>query len=139
MAKLPAYKRILKEDIKDAPDWIDRIINPINTFFESVYNGFNHNLDFANNLAANVKAISFTTASDYVASDTFTTIKFQHTLKTKIQGIILLQIQNVSTSTYIPIKKAVYVDWLDINGEININFISGLSDSTKYSARLLLI
>ncbi len=35
--RLPSQKKILREDLKDAPAWVNGLIGPLNAFMESVY------------------------------------------------------------------------------------------------------
>ncbi len=65
MAKLPEQRRILKEDLQDAPSWIDKLISPINSFFEDLYFALNKNITFRENIAAQIREIDFETSSDY--------------------------------------------------------------------------
>jgi len=65
MAQLPNQKRILKEDLREAPSWIDKLLYPLNSFMESVYFALNRNLNFQENIASQIYEIEFTTASDY--------------------------------------------------------------------------
>ena len=46
MASLPPIRRISKEDLQEAPDWVEKLIYPINLFFDSVYRALNGRLTF---------------------------------------------------------------------------------------------
>lgn len=137
MAKLPSIKRVLREDVKEAPNWIERILLPMNTFFESVYQALNKNITFTENIACQVKDIKFTTSSTYSSGD-FEPLKFVSTLRVKASGLILLQIFE-DAGSYVPMTQGVHLDWVEINGTININHISGLDNSKTYYLKVLLI
>jgi hypothetical protein len=138
MAVLPNQKRISREDLKEAPSWIEKMLYPVNSFFESVYSALNKDLTFADNIVSQIKEIQFTTASDYVLNDTFEVLNFTHTLKNKPIGCIVLQIYQ-RTDDYQTITTPVTIDWIEINGVISINFVTGLDDSKKYTLRVLVI
>jgi len=142
MAKLPNQKRVLREDLKDAPSWIDRLITPLNSFMESVYYALNKNITFNENIASQIKEIEFTTLSTYSTAspkiDGFQVIQFPHSLKNKPFGVTIQQITEKS-GTYNPITSPVCIDWYDNNGVININYITGLEDSKTYIIRLLVL
>ena len=57
--KLPIQKRILREDLKDAPDWVVNIIGPLNNFMETIYQALNKNID-ETNLLSMVKEMDYT-------------------------------------------------------------------------------
>lgn len=64
-------------------------------------------------------------------------IQFVNELRTKAEGLQVLQITDVSTGEIIEL--GVTVNWKDINGKIVINHITGLKPSTKYKIRLVII
>jgi hypothetical protein len=59
MASLPPIKRISKEDIPEAPSWVEKIIYPVNLFFDSVYRALNGSLTMPENIVGQIKEISF--------------------------------------------------------------------------------
>lgn len=65
MAKLPVFKRIQREDFPDAPAWVDRLLYPLNKFFEGVYAALNQNLTFTENLATGLVSLEFETPATY--------------------------------------------------------------------------
>lgn len=65
MAKLPKITRIRREDLPDAPGWIEKLLYPLNLFMEGVYQALNQNLTYAENLASKVVAFEFTTPAAY--------------------------------------------------------------------------
>lgn len=143
MAKLPPIKRILRENIKEAPAWIDRIIVPLNLFLESTYFALNKNITFRENINSEIREIEFTTKSDYTTAspkeDGFDYLSFAHSLKSKPEGLTILQITEKSSSSYQIITSPVSLDWTEINGQIRINYITGLKDSTTYNLKVLAI
>tara|TARA_Y100001963_G_C6501302_1_gene317981 strand:- start:111 stop:539 length:429 start_codon:yes stop_codon:yes gene_type:complete len=139
MAFLPPVKRISREDLPEAPDWTEKLIYPINLFFESVYRALNGSLTVPDNIAGQIKEISFQVRSDYNGTDTskWDTLSFQSSLKTKAKGLLVFQLLRVEdSSSFTPIASGVFVDWEDENRTIKINYMTGLTASKKYSLRL---
>jgi len=129
--KIPSLKKILREDIPDAPDWITSVTSPINTFMEYMYQAMNKNISDADNIACTVREILYTTPSTYPTMDT---IEFQSGLKVKATGVTLLQIYQ--RNNYTPPTSAVYIPWVEDNGVIIIYPITGLLASTTYVLRV---
>jgi hypothetical protein len=136
VGRLPEIRRILREDIKEAPSWIEKLLTPLNSFMSVVYENLNKNITFRENIACQIKEMEFETLATYSSLD-WTLVQFKG-LSYKATGVLLMQLYE-KADTYIPIKKAVSIDWLDLNGSININYISGLENSKKYFARFLVI
>jgi hypothetical protein len=132
MGKLPSIKKILREDVKDAPAWINAVIEPLNQFMENVYSALNKNITFSENIASFVKELTYKTTSAY---PTVETVEFPNILRTKASGILVLQA--VEKSTYTPAAGPVYVPWVEDNGTILISSITGLQADTTYVIRLL--
>lgn len=131
--KLPVIKKILREDVKEAPKWISGIIDPINSFMESVYQALNHNITYSENFAGFIKEITYTTTSAYPMMDN---IEFVNELKTKATGVQILQA--VERTNYLPAPGPVYVPWVEDNGTIVLSYITGLEAGKTYVIRLLI-
>ncbi len=130
--RLPSQKKILREDLKDAPDWVSGIINPVNNFMESVYQALNKNITFSENIASFVKEISYKTPSTY---PTVANVEFASQLRTKAIGVEVLQA--FDKDNYTPAAGPVYVPWVEENGVIVIGSITGLQANKTYLIRLL--
>lgn len=137
MGKLPTIKKVLNEDIKSLPNEIKQgiqpIINTINNFMEVVYQNFNKNVTFEQNVACFVKEIVYKTPSTY---PTMENVEFGSELKSKASGLML--VQALVRGTYVPVTTAVYVPWVENNGVIVIYPIVGLQADTTYTIRLLI-
>ena len=130
--KLPTQKKILKEDLKDAPSYVDGIINPVNSFMESAYAALNKNLTLTENIASFVKVLEYRTPSTYPTMDN---VEFLNQLKSKPTGVMVMQAYN--KDTYIPAAGPVYVPWVENAGSIIIHPITGLVASKIYVIRLV--
>lgn len=138
MAVLPSTRSILREDLRDAPDWIERLLTPMNTINSSFYNALNGTLTYVENIRAQIKEITFQTPSTYVSASDFNSITFPLTLKSRPVEVRVMQIIE-KQDTYTPIKKAVWANWTLGNGEVIVDYISGLKDSTNYFVRIIVI
>lgn len=130
--KLPTIKKILREDVKDAPGWIAGIIDPMNTFMEGVYTALNKNITLGDNIASFIKEITYKTPSGYPSD--VPNVSFVNTLRTKAVGVLIMQV--VDKSTYLP-RATSNVAWVeDVNG-IVIYPILGLEASKTYTIRFV--
>lgn len=134
--KLPTQKRIMREDLKGAPEYINGIIDPVNTFMEKSYQAFNKNITFQDNIASFVKEITYKTDSTYPAAQAI--ITFKNELKVRPIGVQIMQAYD--KATYVPAPGPVYIPWvLDNAGDIAIYTITGLEADKTYVIRLLVI
>ncbi len=132
--KLPATKKVLREDVKDAPSWISGVIEPLNSFMENVYQALNKNITFTENINSFVKEITYTTTAGYPLADE---ISFTNELKTRATGVMIMQAYE--RTTYTPAPGPVYVPWVENNGKLLISAITGLQASKSYTIRMLVI
>lgn len=126
--KLPIQKKILREDLGDAPDWVQQIIGPVNNFMETIYQMANKNID-ETNLQSMIKEVTVVVPSTYPVMNT---IKFQSTLKVRATGCVILQC--LDKSTYKPVV-TMNPAWIDNSGTIEISGILGLTASKTYIIR----
>lgn len=142
MGRLPEIKRILREDLKEAPSWIEKLLTPLNSFFSVVYEALNKNITFKENIACNIKEMEFKTRADYTLAspviDGWQGLEFKSGLSYRATGLLIMQIYE-KTDNYIPITNGINIDWIDMDGQIIVNYISGLSNSKNYFVRFLII
>ena len=131
MAQLPPIKRLTKEDMKDAPSWIERLLVPLNQFLDSVYRALNGQISFVDNITAQRYSIQLTAG----AAATNNTFKFQPTLNKKPEFLIW---RIYEKDTNYAVGLAVYVEWF-YDGDINISAISGLTENHYYIVNLLIL
>lgn len=136
MAKLPSTKRILKEDIPDAPGWTTRIIGPLNQLIESVYSALNKNITFRDNIDSQIKELDFQTPSDY-STKGFNKLQFQRLTRVRAEGVLVLQIFEKESNELV--LEPVSIAWSEANNEIRVVYITGLKPDTKYRVSLLVI
>jgi len=139
MAKIPAVKSIRIEDISpEAPQWINNLLSPLNSFMENIYSALIKNITFQDNIACMIKDLEFRTLSNYSSSQGFDIININNTLKATAQGLFIMQLYN-SSDPYARITNAITPFWIDDNGIIRIEYITGLADSTNYKGKVLII
>lgn len=131
--KLPSQKRILREDLKDAPDWVNGIINPVNSFMESTYQALNKNITLQENVASFIKEITYRTPSTYPVMEI---VEFTNSLKTRAIGVQIMQVYD--KATHIPAPGPVYIPWIEEAGAIKIYPITGLEADKTYFIRLVI-
>lgn len=140
MARLPPVRRITKEDLRNAPDWVDYLLTPLNTFFESVYSALDNNLTLSDNVAGAVSTISFTTKSTYGTTtpltDGFEMQTLTNPLRYKTKAVTVGQI--IEKEKFSIITNPVSLHWDYLNGQIRIKYITGLEASKKYEVNLLI-
>lgn len=132
--KLPSIKRVLREDLKDAPKWVDGIIEPLNSFMQAVYQTLNHNVTLTENVASFVKELNYNTPSTYPIG--LEQMRFKNQLKVKPIGVLALQIYD--KANYTPAVGPVYVPWVEDDGDIIISAVTGLAASKSYLLRLVI-
>lgn len=141
MAKLPSINTLRVEDLPDAPDWVTPMLTQLNSFMGSVYRALDKDITVNDNIAASLKQISFKTRSDYSTSvtktDGFNVQKIYNPLRTKPVGVIMTSIVNLTN--YAVITDPVSIHWDYLDGYINIKYVAGLADSTKYEINLLIL
>lgn len=132
--RLPTQKKILREDLKDAPSWVSGVIDPINSFMENVYNSLNKNITLQDNIASFVKEITYKTDSSYPSAQEIVT--FQNSLRTSPIGIMVMQVYD--KANYTPAPGPVYIPWINDNGTITISTITGLEADKSYLVRMVI-
>jgi len=130
--KLPSIRKILREDVKGAPDWVGGIIDPVNSFMEAVYQALNKNITRGENLSGFVKEIVYRTPSTYPSGVEL--VEFINQLRGRAIGVEVLQA--FDRSTYVAAPGPVYVPWVENNGSIVVSTITGLEPSKTYIIRL---
>ena len=133
--KLPTIKKILREDLKDAPSWVNGLVDPLNTFMETTYQALNKNITLNDNIASFTTELTYRTVSTYPTDQP--TQSFMNILKTRPFGVQLLQI--LDKSTYLPPTGAVgALPWILNGNQIVIHPITGLAADKTYIVRLVI-
>lgn len=116
------------ESYKDQASWIGKLFSPLNSFIGQIATIFQNNISVQDNLYQEVKEIRFLNENSYFP------IKFK-TKFNKYPQIAMVGAcvdengQNTLTA----------MNWSFENGTFSINSLSGLSPSTTYAIKLLII
>jgi len=134
MAKLPAVKRISRDDVREAPEWIERLLYPLNLFMETIYYALNKNVTFEENILAqrhsfSIKAGATAAANQYVFAVTMA----------RSPKMLLLGKCEEQAAVFTPIGGPVWIDWTYQDNTVRIESISGLTSTKTYTLELLLI
>lgn len=135
--RLPSFKRLSREDMKEAPDWIQNLIFPLNSFMDTIYAVTSGQLTFGDNMMGQFRNLNFKTLATYT-THSWTPIVFPNPLNKKVEGIMVVQASKVADN-YQPIYNPVSVDWIQLNSNIQINYIAGLDNSSSYNVRILIL
>lgn len=131
MATLPDVKRISREDIPGAPDWIDRLLEPLNRFLDTVYGGLNRGLTFRENFLSQTQSFQIVAG----ASAASCTASFILTMKAKPFLIFLV----ATPSGTLGDTASPAFTWNYDGTNINITSISGLTNGVTYNLTAVLI
>lgn len=134
--RLPNVQKILRQDVSEAPDWIVKVIDPFNQFFQDLYIGLSKDITFSENIASRIASVTFETSSSYPSE--FTPIILPHLLRTVPEGVMIMRIFEVA-SNYTPITNAVSLDWEPASQNIRINHVAGLEAQKRYTIKVLII
>lgn len=137
MAKPPDFRRVLRDDIPDAPNWVDPIIGAYNIFMEQSYSLFNKNLSIGDNVTGKIVSITFTTPSDYLTGG-FNNLRFSWEFSKVVDTITIGKIEKYSGGTIL--SPVTVTSWSQPNSStVTVSYIAGLAASTKYTVKLLVM
>ena len=72
MSIIKGVKNIRREDLSaDAPEWIDALLTPLNTFMDTTITALRNGLNHRDNMRATLKKFAFTTAVELEVSHSF--------------------------------------------------------------------
>lgn len=129
MTALPPIKRISREDLKDAPEWTNRLLYPLNLFLDSIYGALNKGLTFSENIVSQSQDFSLIAG----ASASNNTAKITVTMKSKPKFVFLVgsisQGDNISPS----------FTWNFDGVYLNITSISSLTNGSTYDFTTLIL
>lgn len=128
--QLPTIKRITREDLLDAPEWVDRLLYPLNLFLNTLYSGLNHGLTFKENIQSQTQSFQLIAG----AAATNNTVKFLVTLGKKPTFLLCPNAVD-STGSNVPVT----VTWNYDGSNINVTAITGLSSGATYNFTALIL
>ena len=118
------------EQFQDQKDWISKLFAPLNNFIAQVYVGFNNQLSVADNLYMEFKSIT-------VLNET---ANFPFRFKTKFNKYPeMVVVGSCLSDTGLMPSVHPQIEWSFDNQNVIITSITGLTASTKYTIKLLII
>jgi hypothetical protein len=139
---IPVFRRFTQGDVPTAPNWINYIFNPLNTFCEQVVQALTKNLVIGENVQGMKYTFTFTTGvpSGGLGEGVFLPVKFQYTGGGKPSCLMLGQLTNNMGSVLL---SSPIIEWnLDVNTNpytINITNIHNLDQNIKYTATVVVL
>lgn len=118
------------EQFQDQKTWIDKLFGPLNNFIAQVYIGFNNQITVADNLYMELKSVQFVNESGSFP------IKFR-TKFNKYPEMVVVGKCTDSDGLYT--SEHPLLAWTFSNQALEIQSISGLTASKKYTIKLLII
>jgi len=125
MAKIPVITSLNRQDFPDAPDWISKLLYPLQLFMDTVLNAMRNQLTLQDNFSCIVKQFSITAG----ALDTNNTFSFPANLGRQIAEVNAYCTN--ANGSYTPVYPQV--SWNYINGQVVINGIKGLTNGITYN------
>lgn len=124
--KLPSIKRLVQEEIDTKTGWLPKLLSPLNSFLESVYQALNKGLTVKDNLDGEVKDIELDGTYPYL-------IKWDRKSPPKAAWIVY--------SDTTP-SAGVFLHWeYTVNGQFSIKAVEGLSptSASKVTIRVIIL
>lgn len=125
MALIPVITSLNRQDFPEAPDWISKLLYPLQLFMNTVINALRNQLTLQDNFSCVVKQFSLVSG----ATDTDNTFSFPANLGRQIVELNVFCTNG--DGSYTPVYPQV--SWNYINGQVVINGIKGLTLSKKYN------
>lgn len=129
---IPTLKRLIVEDFPSQKSWIDKLIQPLNTFFEGISSALSKGLTFSDNFDGDIRTIE--TSGVYP-------IKLAWTRRNRPKAVWVVDWSAKSGSTP-TISSAVQVQWSNgTDGSLQIDTIVGISPSSSvvYNVKIIAV
>lgn len=121
--KLPRFKSLTREDFPNQESWIERLIFPINQFFQNINTLSKNNISLKDNINCQIKEVNVVEGNEYTIA-----------VDIKPDMVIVGDISPTDTLTAAP-----YVIWEYIgNYQIKITSIFGLDTDQEYTIKLII-
>lgn len=129
MARIPPLSRLTAEDFKEQNKWIDRLLSPINIFFERMTTALNRGLTIQDNFSGAIKTIEFNgTMPVRVAWD----------LPVRPMTVIVGNVYRTDGTSF-TLTEAIQVQWsFNQAGQLQIDTIVGITPSATEKYKVVL-
>jgi len=138
--KISQSFNIQRENLQEAPSWIERLLSPLNLTINAVLQALQSNLVLEDNIVGQIRTVKFITDTNYSINSTFNTviIPWDFSKKKRPQAVWIGQV--VQPSNQPPLTKAVTVPtWAYDGASIRVPFITGLENSSTYEVTFVVL
>lgn len=137
MAKLPSFKRIIKEDFAaEEQNLISKLGFLVNSAFDSVFSAFDKNITIVDNLNQDLIDVDVTVDA---SGNPKLPLEIRTRLRSNCKGIQVVRLDNLSNPTSLPNTAPFVYFNQGTQTNVNITVIKGLTADVKYRLKLLLI
>lgn len=134
--KLPSFRRINEQDYKpEYQELIQQLSTSLNYGIEVLYQLLNGKLTIKDNLASTVKELDVQLTS---AGKPTTNISIKKTTSERIEGLMVVRVQNLSNSSTYP-TSGVTISYTETVDSIIINHITGLAANDQWRINVIAI
>jgi len=134
MAKLPGYRRIMKQDYApDEQNFVEKLAVSINNGFETIYDALNKKLTLSENISSTVKDIDLEVDSTGKPSETTVfTVDFDG----KVALIMIGKLDNLTNSQVFP-TQAPFITYRQSDKNVTIQHVTGLQTGYVYRLKIV--
>lgn len=132
MAKLAPVQRLTAEDFKEQAGWIERLIVPINVYFERTTSALNRALTINENFAGELRTVTI---------DGVFPLKLSWTVTARPTAVLVGQVERTDGTSF-TLLTAVQLLWsYNQAGQLQIDGVVGITPTTttKYNLRLVVL
>lgn len=124
-------QKFTTEEFQDQASWIGKLFSGLNGFTGSVVTAFSNGFTVEDNLYQEIREIK------YVNSSGNFPLKFKTKFSVHPKGLVPIYLLNNTLGSYS--TAAPWVVWSYADGQVSISDISGLTASSTYTIRLLVL
>jgi hypothetical protein len=121
------------EQFQEQASWIGGLFSTLNQFINDIWISYNNNLSIEDNLYQEIKEIKFKNDSNNFP------MKFRTKFNVFPQGLMPIYLFNNTIGSMAVPSVSPYIQWTFKDNEIIIDSITGLTASTTYTIRILVI
>lgn len=129
MARIPVITSLNRQDFPDAPNWITKLLYPLQLFMSTVISALRNQLTLQDNFSCVIRQFTLTAG----ATDTDNTFTFPANLG---RTIVEFNGYVVNTNGNYPVTYPQF-SWNYINGQVVINGIKGLTTGNTYQITVI--
>jgi hypothetical protein len=137
VAKLSSYRRIVEQDYDPSyKSLITNLSTTINSSFEELYNSFNNNITFGDNINCTISSFTVTVDTNGIPTNS-TSFKLANG-QTTAQGLWVIDVTGAKDPTLLP-SSGVFVSFVRSESSVVIKNVKGLTPGYAYTLKVLVI